>query len=152
MAFTAAEEARIRKVTAEASVREVIDRYFHCVDSSDWDLLATCFTDDASFEFNPTSTEKNLLNGGNAIVDFFRDRNLVPRTKIHFVGHAHVVVAGNSAKADVFAISNIVVKQRIAVRGLRYQDELVMGVDGEWRFKSRLHRPLWQYLVPLAES
>lgn len=135
----------------ELKVRTTIDRYFHCVDSGDWAKLRTIFTDDASFEFNLSPTEKKVLKGGQAITDYFQDRNKIFRTKTHYVGHAEIALDGNVAKADVYAISNVTIGERIAVRGLRYADELVKGTDGSWRFRSRVHRGLWQYYAAFVE-
>ncbi len=135
----------------ELRVRATIDRYFHCVDSGDWKKLGTVFTDEASFEFNLSPTEKKVLKGGQAIADYFQDRNKIFRTKTHYVGHAEITLDGNVAKADVYAISNVTIGERIAVRGLRYADELVKGTDGSWRFRSRVHRGLWQYYATFVE-
>ena len=145
MPFTPAEEQTIRKTIEEIRVRSVIDRYFHCVDSLSWDLLAAIFTEDATFEFNFSTTEKKVLKGGQVIADYFQERNRIFRTKTHYVGHAEISIVDATAKADVYAISNVVIEDKIAIRGLRYADELVKGSDGNWRFKSRLHRGLWQH-------
>ena len=135
----------------ELKVRAIIDRYFHCVDSGDWVKLRTIFTDDASFEFNLSPTEKKILKGGQAITEYFQDRNKIFRTKTHYVGHADITLDGNVAKADVYAISNVTIGEKIAVRGLRYADELMKGTDGQWRFRSRVHRGLWQHYATFVE-
>ncbi len=139
------------RILEEIRVRKTIDRYFHCVDSGAWEMLRDCFTDDAKFEFNLSPTEKKVLNGGKVIADYFQDRNKIFRTKTHYVGHAEITVEGSVAKADVYAISNVVLGERVAVRGLRYADELVKGKDGTWRFSSRLHRGLWQFYAAFVE-
>ena len=151
MAFTQAEEAMILKAVDETRVRNTIDRYFHCVDAGDWDLLATCFTDDACFEFNLSASEKKILQGGKAITDYFHYRNRLFRTKTHYVGHAEIAIAGDTAKADVYAISNIVINDRVAIRGLRYADTLVRGADGNWRFRNRVHLALWSHYATFVE-
>lgn len=145
MPFTATEEDTIRKTIEETRVRWVIDRYFHCVDSQSWKLLAAIFAEDATFEFNFSDTEKKVLKGNQVIADYFQERNKIFRTKTHYVGHAEIAIIDNVAKADVFAISNVVIGEKIAIRGLRYADELVKGADGIWRFKTRLHKAQWQH-------
>jgi len=135
----------------ELKVRAVIDRYFHCVDSASWAKLRTLFTDEASFEFNLSPTEKKVLKGGQAIADYFQDRNKIFRTKTHYVGHAEIAIEGTVAKADVYAISNVVIGEQVLVRGLRYADELHKGADGAWRFHGRLHRGLWQHKAVFVE-
>jgi hypothetical protein len=151
MAFTPAEEAAIRKELDQIGVRRTLDRYFHCVDAGDWDLLATCFTDDAYFEFNLSATEKKVLQGGKVITDYFHDRNRLFKTKTHYVGHAEIVITGDTAKVDLYALSNIVINDRISIRGLRYADELVRGADGNWRFRKRVHRALWSHYATFVE-
>lgn len=135
----------------ELKVRTVIDRYFHCADSADWAKMRTIFTEDASFEFSISPTERKQLTGAQGIADYLQDRNKLFRTKTHFVAHAEIDIEGNVAKADVYAISNVVIGERIAVRGLRYADELVKGADGQWRFRSRVHRGLWQHYATFAQ-
>jgi hypothetical protein len=135
----------------QLKVRAVIDRYFHCVDSASWAKLRTIFTDDASFEFNLSPTEKKVLKGGQNIADYFQDRNKIFRTKTHYVGHAEITIEGSVAKADVYAISNVIMGEKVAIRGLRYADDLVKGADGQWRFQSRLHKGLWQYYAAFVE-
>jgi len=151
MAFTQAEEAMIRNELDQLGVRRTLDRYFHCVDAGDWELLETCFTEDAYFEFNLSATQKKILEGGKVIADYFHERNQLFRTKTHYIGHAEITVNGDSAKADVYALSNIVINDRISIRGLRYADELVRGADGNWRFRKRVHRALWSYYATFVE-
>lgn len=150
MAFTAAEELRLAQTLDEAQVRAVIDCYAHCMDTGNWDLVVDIFTDDAVFEFNATPTNKKTLIGGKAISDYLKDRNRFFKTKTCFVCHTHIIVTRDKAISDTFVSSNVGIGERIAIRGLRYHDELIRGVDGKWRFSMRIHKPLWQHYAEAA--
>lgn len=151
MAFTPQEEALLRKTLDEGRVRAVLDRYFQCVDAGRWELLESIFTADATFEFTFSPTEKKTVSGGKAIAEYFKERNKIFKVKTHFVGHAYIEIKGDVATADTYCISNVVLGERIAIRGLRYADTLVRGSDGEWRFSTRLHRGLWQHYAAFLE-
>lgn len=150
MAFTQAEELQIAATVDELKVRAVIDCYAHCMDTGNWDLVVDIFTDDAVFEFNATPTNKKTLIGGKAISDYLKDRNRLFKTKTCFVCHTHITVSGGTAISDTFVSSNVGMGERIAIRGLRYHDELVRGTDGNWRFSTRIHKPLWQHYAVAA--
>lgn len=144
MALTADEEDGLRDMLHRGLIRETLERYFHSIDAYDYAGLASCFTDDAAFEFNPAPGEKLLLTGGAAIAEFFRQRRGNFKAQCHFLNHAAITLAGGSASAMVYAMSNIIFEDRIAVRGLRYADRFARDAAG-WRISQRVHTPLWQY-------
>lgn len=145
MLLTEAEQIALREFLRQGQVRSVLERYFHAVDSYDTAMLESCFTEDAQFAFNANSDDKRVLIGNRGIAEFFRERRRNFKAQCHFLNHAAITVRGTTASADVFAMSNIVFEDRIAVRGLRYLDELVLGPDEVWRIARRVHTPLWQY-------
>lgn len=146
MAWTAQEDAALRAMLHRGEVRDVLERYFHSIDSYDTEALADCFCADAQFEFNANTDDRKVLTGADAIAAFFRERRNNFKAQCHFLNHVAITLEGEgAAAADVFAMSNIVFEDRIAVRGLRYRDRLVRGTDGRWRIHRRVHTPLWQY-------
>lgn len=145
MPLTESEETALRSLLHQGQVRAVLERYFHAIDAADTAALETCFTADAHFEFNANSDDRRVLVGGRVIAEFFRERRRNFKAQCHFLNHAEIAVSGDAAAADVFAMSNIVFDDRIAVRGLRYRDQLVLAGDRNWRIARRVHTPLWQY-------
>jgi ketosteroid isomerase-like protein len=133
------------KLFDQTAIRDVIGRYFYCLDRRDFAALTTCFTSDAHGEYDDGKT---VHVGREAIIEALRGITQF-KFSSHLIGSLMVEVNGDLAKADTFGVAFLVVdggegKGRVLVRGLRYLDNLVQVPEG-WRINHRVHIPIWQY-------
>jgi len=126
------------------AVQEVLDRYFFAIDSCNPDLVRRCFANDARY-----TSDAGLLDmeGRDAIGNRLGKGGRFVHTT-HVRASQEIVIDGNVAAADTFAIAYLVEPEAaggtVHVRGLRYADRLERGEDG-WKIVSRHHSTKWQY-------
>ncbi len=143
----AVEVRALRRLLDESAIRDVLDLYFHCVDSRTLAGLRGVFTDDARYDFSGglvrytgwKATAKGLegtLSGG-AI-----------SSSNHFTSSTRIRVSGDTATSDTHAVVFLMSERAdgaagtVISRGLRYKDEWVRTPRG-WRISYRLHNRTW---------
>ena len=146
-ALRASEVRALRRLLDEAAIRDVLELYFHCVDSRTLAGLRGVFTDDARYDFSGgllryigwKETAKGLegtLRGG-AI-----------SSSNHFTSSTRIRVRGDTATSDTHAVVFLMSERgdgapgTVISRGLRYKDEWVRTSQG-WRMHYRLHNRTW---------
>lgn len=134
-------EEATRRLTDRAAIQDVLLRYARGVDRRDLDLVAACFTPDASYE--------SALASG-TIADALarlRDRMARYEATMHFIGNQLVEISGDTASSETYAVAyhrltDAGIPTLFSV-GVRYLDELVRS--GEcWRIRHRVVKTEWQ--------
>jgi hypothetical protein len=116
------------------------------MDRRDVELMRGCFTQDADLSY--LGGLRHYV-GGNAFADDLL-ANLDPFGPInHSVSSLHIVVDGDTARADMhfFATMALKAEPRVLIRGVRVRDEYRRGDTG-WLISKRNHEPFLQYEVP----
>ena len=126
----------------EVAVRRVLDRYMSALDDLDLDALRGCFTDDADIEHDLKPVR---FTGGNAFAEGARILGRF-RARDHAISNVVMTVGDDEASVRWRGTATLAEQDRIIVRGVRYEDQLVLGRDG-WKIRRRRHMPLWQYEV-----
>ncbi len=145
--------AKGSKVDLEAMIRELKDRdqiarlirtYAHGVDRRDWDLVRSCFADDAQAAGSrATAAIEPYLAEVRPGVEYYP-------TTMHFMGNQLVEVDADTAQVETYAVAyhwkgepagtdhpeNLVV-------GVRYHDTLGRHGDG-WLITKRRVDPDWR--------
>lgn len=129
-----------------SEVREVLETYLFCLDSSDFESLADCFTDDAALTYDIVPYR---FVGGRALAAWVAAAHELHRSHtFHVLGTVHVSATAPTASARSHVIATLATPvdsgHSVTVRGVRYDDELVETPDG-WKICRRTHVPLWQY-------
>jgi hypothetical protein len=127
-------------VTDEQELRGLVERYFHSLDHRDMSALGECFATDAHASYNDGAT---TVDGRDEIVREFAAIARFP-SSIHVLANASVDVERREGVVYAVAYLTSPDEERILVRGLRYDDRYAHE-DGQWRFQSREHHPLWQF-------
>jgi hypothetical protein len=131
---------------AERCLRRVPLRYLSGVDRRDWDLVRSCFADDAFVKGS-----RNTAPLDEYLPPLFAGVEYYPVT-MHFAGTQTVEVNddGRSGHVDTYAIA---FHWRGDAPGEEHPENLVMGVryhddiaeiDGEWRITLRSVDPDWR--------
>lgn len=133
-----------------ALIRELLLRYAAGVDRRDWELMATCFTDDCDGVWNGVE-----LHGIQAIIDYINQAASIwtVLTAAHMLCNIYVELddGGDSAKVETYGFSSLVCKRDgetfLRMRGLRYLD-VVVRRDGDWKIRHRELIGDWEQLTP----
>jgi 3-phenylpropionate/cinnamic acid dioxygenase small subunit len=132
-------------VADRAEIHDLIVRYGWSIDTKDWALLDTCFTEDAEVDYssNPGGKKgpyKQIRSWLEKMISAF------PITQ-HLMSNIDVQLAGDTATCRTMVTN----PQGAATRegplhffyvGARYDDQLVRTPDG-WRIKLRVETTLW---------
>ena len=143
-------------VRARLEILDVITNYFVTVDHRDFERLRSCFTDDASGDFDGRAVGPGIdaiiaFIAGTGPVDYPVDIVNLQLSQHHVSNHL-VEIDGDQAWSETYATAYLVDRPasgpRLRTRGLRYQDELVRGGAG-WRIQRRVHVCDWMRLDAL---
>ena len=135
-------EARVRAIEDRLAIEDVIIRYATAVDTKDDELLAACFTDDATASFAGVPAGP----GGAAIVAFLASlRGVLVIGSTHRFSNIVVNLDGDEADVQSSAVVYGVRGEplQLRLRGIRYQDRFVRTAMG-WRIARRVHSPAWE--------
>jgi 3-phenylpropionate/cinnamic acid dioxygenase small subunit len=139
--MTRTTDEAVRQLADRAAIQDLMLRYARGVDRKDLDLVASCFTPDASYE--------GALASG-TIADALarlRDRMAHYERTMHFIGNQLIEINGDSASSETYAVAYHRLTEdgtaRLFTVGVRYLDDLAR--DGEqWRIRRRVVRTDWQ--------
>lgn len=139
--MTRTDETRLREMLDRTEIRELLLRYAHAVDRRDLELVASCFTADATYD-------GTLGHGGIAdALAALRERMGRYDSTMHLIGNHFIELDGDTASSETYTIAY----HRFAGNdgpnvlsvAVRYLDQLVRTSAG-WRIRARVVRPEWQ--------
>ena len=116
-------------------IGDVLVRYATGIDTQDWPLFRSCFTDDVRADYG----DIGVWNDVEAITEFMRVTHAtMPSTK-HMLSNVAITLSGDTASARTYVHAVLVVtaEPEISVDAIgQYDDELVRTSDG-WRIRAR---------------
>jgi hypothetical protein len=140
-------------VSERLAVSEVLDEYARGVDSRDWDLVVSTFTDDAYLDYTafggPKGTRDEVIGWiSNALTGFVMSQ--------HHITNRHITIEGGEAvvAAELLAIMGMTSdpgKMSMMFTGGTYNDRLVRTPDG-WKIASRTCDNGWLASAPDASG
>jgi SnoaL-like domain len=128
--------------TDEEEIRDVCLRSWAGFDRKDINLFLAAFTANAMMSLFGGSqvVEIGAIAAGGELVTPFEHSSHAPANQV-------ITVERDTAVADTLVVAHVVVPGcPVAVRGLRYLDDLIRTDQG-WRINGRQHHVLWQYDV-----
>jgi len=120
---------------SERQIRQVVANYCRGVDRRDWALVRDCYHDDAV-------EDHGIFTGGpDDFVAWLAERHADGAPCVHFLGSPLVVLAGDAAFVESYAVSIQATplpdgRDGSAVGGCRYIDRFERRL-GRWRIASR---------------
>ena len=134
-----------QELADRAEIHDVIVRYGWAIDTKDWALPDTCFTDDAEVDYSSNPGGKQ---GPYTQIRSWLEKMIsaFPVTQ-HLMSNIEVTLDGDRATARTMVVN----PQGAATRegplhffyvGGRYDDRLVRTADG-WRIAERVETTLW---------
>jgi ketosteroid isomerase-like protein len=140
--------AAITRLIDKEAVRETIATYARSVDRCDFELMRSCFWDDAiDVHGFMVATPDELVEAAQGMLSSFE-------STMHFLGNSMVSVDGDEAHAETYCIAyhHIVCGERgdyDRVVGMRIVDRLQRRGD-DWRFAKRTYIFEWGRVDPAA--
>ena len=124
-------------------IQDLLIRYAMALDSRDWGLLATCFTEDGVTDYGDLGGENN---GPAAIVELCRSALEPLDASQHIITNMVIATDGDSGSATCYFQAQHVLRgteggDNFLVGGT-YRDRLVRTADG-WRIAHRTLTPTW---------
>lgn len=121
-------------------IRDNLSRYTYGCDTKDMALIASCFTPDATIDYD------SLAPFDDGVAGFLRMTEGILgqlASTQHFVGNLDVVVDGDRAhRTSYVQATHVAADGRMFVGAGRYDDDLIRTEDG-WRIAARTFRRQW---------
>ena len=121
------------------AISDVLIRYATALDGRDWELLASCFTDDATLDYDTSGTY-----GRDAFVEHCRAGLARMKATQHCVTNHVISTDGDRAHSTSYVIAQHVRANDVTFTlGGTYSDDLVRA-GTEWRIASRRFVTSWK--------
>jgi SnoaL-like domain len=126
-------------------IHDLIVRYGWAIDTRDWSLLDTCFTEDAYVDY---SSNPGGIEGPYREVRGWLEQTLAAFAVMqHLMVNIDIRVDGDRATARTMVVNPMGAKTRegpphFFYLGGRYDDDIVRTTDG-WRIAKRVETLLW---------
>ena len=121
------------------AISDVLIRYATALDGRDWELLASCFTDDATLDYDTSGTY-----GRDAFVEHCRAGLARMKATQHCVTNHVISTDGDRAHSTSYVIAQHVRDNDVTFTlGGTYTDDLVRA-GTEWRIASRRFVTSWK--------
>ena len=121
------------------AISDVLIRYATALDGRDWELLASCFTDDATLDYDTSGTY-----GRDAFVEHCRAGLARMKATQHCVTNHVISTDGDRAHSTSYVIAQHVRENDVTFTlGGTYSDDLVRA-GTEWRIAGRRFVTSWK--------
>lgn len=133
------------RVSDEAEIRWLLERYYFSIDSKNLDMLRSCFSESLDAIYHFGEERQTEFKSFEQFAAYLQKGIAWGGVSIHALSSCVVTFDGpNAAQAGAFAIAHFGVGGKVLVRGLHYNDRLVRE-DGRWLIHHRRHTLIWQF-------
>ncbi|MDD2179281.1 nuclear transport factor 2 family protein [Acidovorax sp. D2M1] len=137
-------EARIVRIEDELAIGQLRARYCHFLDDMDWPAFIALFTPDGVFE------GLSKVQGREALMRFFSlEVPKIAERFWHFCTNGTVAIDGDRAVGRI-SMEYISTTQGQSYVSAGHYDDVMVKVDGEWKFVSR--KITFYFYSPLSEG
>ncbi|MDF3340749.1 nuclear transport factor 2 family protein [Mycolicibacterium septicum] len=126
----------------ELQISNLLYRYARAVDSKDWELYRSVFTEDAHIDYSSAGA---IVGGRDEVVDWFAANFGVIPWSMHYITNIEILEADGdtaSVRAMFYNPMQLPGMAEISACGGYYHHELVRTADG-WRSRSLREENLW---------
>jgi SnoaL-like protein len=129
------------RISDELEIAALLTRYARAVDSRDWDLYRSVFTDDAHIDYSAEVVQGPLDD----VVEFFRHAwSPMVTMSMHYITNIESEIDGDAAhvRAMFYHPTQIKGLDALSIFGGYYHHELVRTLDG-WRSRHLREEMVW---------
>jgi ketosteroid isomerase-like protein len=129
------------RISDELEITALLNRYARAVDTKDWDLYCTVFTDDAHIDYSADVFTGSL---DEAIGFFSEDFSALVSMSMHYITNIESDIEGDIARVRAMFYNPTQIKglAELATFGGYYYHELVRTPDG-WRSRHLREEMVW---------
>ena len=131
------------------AIDDVINGYYHALDTRDFSLLKNVFAEDAMFVAHTVDGSSYPFHGFDAVLTGLRGVEAF-NISHHGVRNRSIAIDGDNAQGNIYALDALLFdrdgKPCLRFHGLRYVDTYARTAAG-WRIASRHLYELWEYEV-----
>lgn len=128
-------------VSDELEIVALLNRYARAVDSKDWELYRSVFTDDAHIDYS-TDVFTGSLDG--AIEFFSRDFSALVSMSMHYITNVEATIDGDTAEVRAMFYNPTQIKglPELSMFGGYYYHDLIRTPEG-WRSRRLREEMVW---------
>jgi hypothetical protein len=125
----------------ELRISNLLTRYAHAVDSQDWDLYRSVFTDDAHVDYSAAGMVTGSIDQA---VEFLRPQQAAIGMGMHYVTNVESHISGDTADVIAMWFSAVQLPGITETRffGGRWRHDMVRTDDG-WRSRKLVLEVIW---------
>ncbi|WNG90395.1 nuclear transport factor 2 family protein [Mycobacterium sp. ITM-2016-00317] len=117
-----------------AQISDVLVRYATGIDSRDWPLFRTVFTEDCELDYGEIGT----FVGADTVVQFMADTHQMAGHTLHRITNQAVDVDGDTATARAYVDALIMAPDNASgVNAVGFYDDELSRTDTGWRIRRR---------------
>jgi hypothetical protein len=128
-------------VSDELEIVALLNRYARAVDTKDWELYRSVFTDDAHIDYS-TDVFTGSLDG--AIEFFSRDFSALVSMSMHYITNVETTIDGDTAEVRAMFYKPTQIKglPELSMFGGYYYHDLIRTPEG-WRSRRLREEMVW---------
>jgi len=143
----------VHDIADRLAIGQLLDEYARGIDSRDWDLVVSCFTDDAFLDYTAFGSIKGPVD---EVVDWLREALSAFAMSQHHITNRHITIDGDEAvvSAELLAVMGMATdpgKMSMMFTGGQYNDRLVRTSEG-WKISKRTCDRGWLASAPDASG
>lgn len=125
----------------QLQIRALLARYARGVDTKDWELYRTVFTEDAHIDYTSAGA---IAGGREAVIDWLSAGFATIPWSMHYITNIEAAIDGDSAKVQAMFYNPMLLPGMTAQSacGGYYHHELVRTAQG-WRSRSLREENVW---------
>jgi 3-phenylpropionate/cinnamic acid dioxygenase small subunit len=133
-------------VSDELEIVALLNRYARAVDSKDWELYRSVFTNDAHIDYS-TDVFTGSLDG--AIEFFSRDFSALVSMSMHYITNVEATIDGDTAEVRAMFYNPTQIKglPELSMFGGYYYHDLIRTPEG-WRSRRLREEMVWTVNPP----
>ncbi|WP_102143515.1 nuclear transport factor 2 family protein [Mycobacterium hubeiense] len=129
------------RISDELEITALLNRYARAVDSKDWELYRSVFTDDAVIDYSSAGA---VAGGRDEVVDWFAANFGVIPWSMHYITNIESEIDGDTARVRAMFYNPMQLPgmSEMSSCGGYYEHELVRTPDG-WRSRHLREDNVW---------
>lgn len=131
------------------AIKQLKYRYFRSLDCNQWDLFASCLTEDCAAAY---SDGKLCLDGRDAIVNFMRDNmSGADFLSMHHGHHPEIVLESADEASGIWYLEDTIISltHKTRLSGAAIYEDRYRRENGEWRISATGYRRTFEFSEPL---
>ena len=141
--------AGLAQLVAIEAIKQVKYRYFRALDCNEWELFASCLTEDCTAAY---SDGKLRLEGRDAIVGFMRENmSGADFLSMHHGHHPEINIESSSVATGTWYLEDTIISLARGTRlyGAAIYEDRYRCENGEWRIAATGYRRTFEFVEPI---